>query len=830
MRERCLVVLGLCLGVGALAEEAPSLFRDGPKAEKTGQGLAIAFVLARPSDVTLRILDADGHVVRHLASSMVGLEKAAEPFAAGTLSQTIAWDGKDDDGKPVPPDGCKALVGVGLRAKFDRFALWNPDGFGVLGAPNWAFPGAIAVGPKGLLYVVQQYGVHYSTLRVFDRDGKFVRCLWPLSLDRPREELEPFLASQMSVWPGDLATWAATDWAGRTVPRSVSHSAFYWYGVRTNAMAVAPDGRIALTDAHVTSDTILLTIAPSGLPERVGDKLPWLEKKSCGKIWELAIGPEGDLYLSDKGYGIVAHLDSRTHAPVHSFAWNGTQKLAAPSYLLGEPRWLSPGVWDPLWALAVDREGRIWLASPKESCIKVYRKDGFLLATLDRIALAAGEQKVNAAELAIAANHTSGAVYLNLPVDKERRLVKLASPESPRAVAEFLLPRGAKRLAVDGEAGLIWVAVGHDALMRVKDEDGKLQAQTIDGLANKTLTFPRLMSVAADGRLCLTDASSNYVLSDVEGKSFRRLSWYGAGGHGYSAADAEGNWLVQVSLPKGRNEVWKLSPDGKRLKIGGKDAIALENVKEPKGICIAGNGDLYVAVTEARPSTPEDQKRVNFAAGRVDLKGEEYNYSRVDVYGPDGVLKRTGLVRLQGINGVQVDRKGNVYAIEAGTCHGATKRRAAKLDTHAFTRFNKLLKFAPSGGARDGEGHLWTYQGLSGVSSYTCAGECPAAQLAVDADGRVWVPDPALYNVAAVDAAGNLMLRVGAYGNEDCRGGGGDEMIPGTKIVRSPEIPLARPFGMAVWRDCLLISDMYSHRVLRARLEFAEAREVALPK
>ncbi|MBM4035107.1 MAG: hypothetical protein FJ291_25465 [Planctomycetes bacterium] len=817
-------------GLVALAEagegEKASLFATEPKAAKAGQGWEVSFALAAPSDVTVRVADAAGRVIRHLACGMVGLERAAKPFAPNSLAQKIAWDGKDDGGKTAAAEGCRFVVAVGTRARFDKFILWNPAGFGVLGAPNWAFPGAIAVGPKGELHVVEQYGVHYSTLRVFDREGRFVRCLWPLSLDKPREALEPFFASTMTIWPADVAPWGATDWAGRTVPRSVSHSAFYWYGVRTNAMAVAPDGRVILTDAHVTSKTSLLTIASNGLPENVQGTFPWLDRNSYAKHWDLAVGPDGSLYLSDKGYGVVAHLDARTLKPISSFSYRGTQQLDAPTYLLGEPRLEKAGVWDPLWALAVDKEGRIWLANPREGRIKVFRKDGLLLTSFDRIALAAGERKLNAGEVALAANHKSGAVYLNIPVERERRLVKLAFDERPKVVAEAPLPRNAKRIAADGEGDLVWAIVGYDVLFRVRDLGDKLEGKAIEGLANKTLTFPRLMSVGGDGTLCLADAASNYIQTDVEGNAFKRFAWYGAGGHGYSAVDPEGNWSVAVTIGRDRHEVWKLSPEGTRLKLGDKEAIALEGVKEPKGLCLAPNGDILVAVTTTLP--PEREKALGGIFGSVDVKGAEHNYSRVDVYAPDGTLKKSGLVRLQGVNDVKLARDGSLYVIETGLCHGAHKRRAAKLDNKQFTLYNRLLKFAPEGGVRDGAGQLWSHRGLSGVSSYTCAGECPAAQLCVDPDDRVWLPDPAMYNVAALDAAGNLMFRAGAYGNADCRGGGADALVPGTRVVRHPEVPLARPFGIAVWNDWLLIADMHSHRVLRCALAPVEQREAAL--
>ncbi|MBM4043165.1 MAG: hypothetical protein FJ290_32155, partial [Planctomycetes bacterium] len=676
MRTRLALLAAVLVGLAAFGgggEEArPGLFAEEPAVRRTERGCEVSFALRRPSDATVRVADAAGRVVRHLACGMVGLERAAKPFAPNSLAQKVAWDGTDDAGKAVAAEGCRIVVGVGLRGKFDRFVLGNPDGFGVLGAPNWAFPGAIAVGPKGELHVVEQYGVHYSTLRVFDREGKFVRCLWPLSVDKPKETLEPFFASTMTIWPADVAPWGATDWAGRTVPRSVSHSAFYWYGVRTNAMVVAPDGRIILTDAHVTSKTGLLTIAPNGLPENVQGTFPWLDKNSYAKSWDLAIGPEGDLYVSDKAHGIVAHLDAKTLKPIASFTHNGTRKLDQPSYWIGEPKPEKVGVWDPLWALAVDKEGQIWLANPQHKQLYVHAKDGSLLLGTTQVAFGNAEADtwdLTPSEMSLAANLKSGAVYLNMPVGKERRLVKVTASQMGKAVASMPLPRGAKRMAVDSEGDLIWIIVGHNALMRVKDLGDRFEARTIEGQAGKTLTFPRLMGVGADGKLCLTDASSNYILSDVEGNALTRLAWYNTGGHGYSAPDAEGNWLVAVSVGRDRQEVWKLSPEGQRLRFGDKEALALEGVKEAKGLCVAPNGDIHVAVTTTIP--PERMKTLSGVFGSVDVKGDEHNYSRVDVYAPDGTLRKGGLVRLQGVNDVKLARDGSLYVIESGLCHGA---------------------------------------------------------------------------------------------------------------------------------------------------------------
>jgi hypothetical protein len=73
------------------------------------------------------------------------------------------------------------------------------------------------------------------------------------------------------------------------------------------------------------------------------------------------------------------------------------------------------------------------------------------------------------------------------------------------------------------------------------------------------------------------------------------------------------------------------------------------------------------------------------------------------------------------------------------------------------------------------------------------------------------------------------MIRIGKYGNEDCRGGGGDKRHPELKnVVIDPEIPLSYPKGIAVYKDYLFISDMFAHRVMRCRLTYADAKEAPL--
>jgi hypothetical protein len=149
-----------------------------------------------------------------------------------------------------------------------------------------------------------------------------------------------------------------------------------------------------------------------------------------------------------------------------------------------------------------------------------------------------------------------------------------------------------------------------------------------------------------------------------------------------------------------------------------------------------------------------------------------------------------------------------------------------------FSLIGRLMKFPPAGGVMDGHddlpGQLWSRAGVSGLSPWNCGAECFGGQICLDADERIWTCDTFMYCLQAVDGAGNLIARVGRYGNADCPGGGGDAVIPGTKVIRDPEVPLARPAGVAVWRDRLFVCDMYAHRIVRCRLEYAQTVTAAL--
>ncbi|GEM_PF-2179404 len=96
----------------------PGSFAAKPSAKAVDGARRIAFKAAAPTDCAVAVLDAQGKIVRHLAAGVLG-ERAPEPLKKGTLEQELEWDGKDDDGKPVPPGAYRASVSLGLKARFD---------------------------------------------------------------------------------------------------------------------------------------------------------------------------------------------------------------------------------------------------------------------------------------------------------------------------------------------------------------------------------------------------------------------------------------------------------------------------------------------------------------------------------------------------------------------------------------------------------------------------------------------------------------------------------------------------------------------------------------
>jgi hypothetical protein len=85
MYRGCLRVTIMTLALAVCATASAEQHLREATVLKTPAGHEITFKLTEPGDVTVRSVDAEGNVVRHLVSGMLGLKKAAKPFAPGCL-------------------------------------------------------------------------------------------------------------------------------------------------------------------------------------------------------------------------------------------------------------------------------------------------------------------------------------------------------------------------------------------------------------------------------------------------------------------------------------------------------------------------------------------------------------------------------------------------------------------------------------------------------------------------------------------------------------------------------------------------------------------------
>ena len=792
------LALACCAGAGTAPEAGgtPTIV-SGPTARKTSTACTVSFEVHRPCDVTVQVLDAQGEVVRHLACGMVGLATAAEPLEPNTLSQTIAWDGKDDTGRPVPPEGCRFTVSAGMTATFDRFILWEPDGYDA-----WRKDGLRILKGTGNEYLVTQHcGVHLTTTRVFDDKGRFVRQVWPCSVSKPKEMLKRL---RSDPWVG------AEDWRGHLVPVCVNHNAAYHFGT-TFPVLVGPAGRVLGIHRYCSDYLGVWTIGPDGLPALWGWYPPWQPRKENTfnkALWKFALGTDGDVYLADGLHHVVGHFRLADMSPIASFRFSGKETLDKPRCTIGKPNLNYQVKW---------QRAPGWKEEP----------------VLDD------------------ESHFAGPA--NVALDADGRLLVLDGKLNASGTVE-----GEARVKVYTKEGRY---VGTEDLSRFPAPDESVpEPLAAAGENPRALCFPHFLRADSKGRLYIRNngAGKPFVLSDVDGGTFEVFSppFGRSPSHGYTCVGPADDWYMAV---QGRGEparILKFSPDGEPLDFGNREAITVEDDLQIKGLYVARSGDVYVVVATDKWRVTKDVVKV-CAFGDLTGRGEKVWQTRVDRYGPDGTLKKQGVVKSVGINDVAVDRDGNIYVIDGTMWHGAQMASTAKgrvtggkkawpmayltpdqtaLDPKTqwnkrFSLLSRLVKFGPQGGSLDGvdgEPQRWDHAGVSGVSPWNCGDECPGAQICLDSDERLWVPDTFLYNVKAVDKAGNLILRVGAYGNEDCRGSGDDAFVPGTRIVKDPEVPLARPSGIAVYKNYLFISDMFTHRVVRCRLTYAETREAPI--
>src|SRR5262249_67159 len=245
----------------------------------------------------------EGKIIRHLVAGVLG-KNPPEPLKANSLAQSIDWDGKDDDGKPVAGEPFRVRVDLGLKPKLDEFLFNEP---GRLSASDGA-GGAerLGIDHDGNLYHATTAGGTYcwfasgTLLRVFDRQGKYFQTIMPYPSNLPFEKLKGTGAFQVDgrlypVWH-DIQTMRM--YPGK---ETYGHEMILTRDGRLGKLGIGSGGqclRIIQKDGSVPADGLQLSppLAPGVRHMDNG-----------GRAWIALSADEKWVYASHLGGGNLVH-------------------------------------------------------------------------------------------------------------------------------------------------------------------------------------------------------------------------------------------------------------------------------------------------------------------------------------------------------------------------------------------------------------------------------------------------------------------------------------------------------------------------------------------
>ena len=374
-------------------------FSEKPRATRSGDRIEIAFASKDYCDATVAIEDAQGKIVRHLVSGVLG-PAAPEPFQKNSLKQTLVWDGKDDQGKYIDDKSSHTIrVSLGLQPRFERNLFWEPKrrlgSFGggsiLINTPTPLLQAA----PEGV-YVFEGLGV--EQLQLYDHQGNYVRALYPFAADK----LEKIQGLDWYTFPQDGRKFPLrTGFAQATfltsgtssVVQGGSHgggpstaaSAATALVVQGNQIALVGQKRLNRVSTNGTTGGLPLEgpVVSFEQPEIINRSLPRIGPTSA------AFSPDGKwLYLTGYTWGEAVdtlgaynrhkYLQGVTKVP---YAEPGEMqpfagRLASEEYGAEPERFT-----DPL-SVACDPEGRVYVADYMNDRIQVFSPEGRLLKSI----------------------------------------------------------------------------------------------------------------------------------------------------------------------------------------------------------------------------------------------------------------------------------------------------------------------------------------------------------------------------------------------------------------------------------------------------------------
>lgn len=849
------IVVPLAGVLAGWALAADVTFSGKPVAVREGNAVKITFAVNALTDAEVAIVSAEGKVVRHLAAGLIGGEKAVPPLQPNSLAQTLVWDQKDDDGKPVAGPA-SVRIRAGMKARFGRIIGASPY---VGQATDQHYRGSlqgIAVDDKGNLFVKMMSDVHSHgnsglwpwQLRKFDSDGNYVKTLLPYP-----PSTDPAKASGMTL----LST---PEGAFTPANQNSLYPVLYVFG-SVMAPHVRPDSSVVYIDSRALRLNFFKTDGSGDLrtikmwPESAKPKFAaWLEA-------DVAFSPDGRYAYYSGLAGTV--YDGKKPEDVDP-AWpNGrvyrhdlTQPDSAPTAFFDIPlpdwnttKYWMPSAWDHRCAsggVDVDSKGNVYIGDLVNQQVIVVSPAGKMLYSVkcpwpDRIKV----------------HPKTGDMYVGVrvvsrggrPPDK---LVKISGQGAAAAlVSEYTMKQGGNTdftLDARGSVPVLWVLAKGDgpsgqALLRIEDRGAEF-------VVTKDIFDRDRDAIAFAGNLTVDHATDEVYLTDTirrtwrfngvtgeggkfpvgasdvalsQGKIYRLIGWNS--GIARFTRDGKPDPLTDMKVPtravEGAPGVLEFGSyygrAGRGCSVGGMTADGRGRIWALQEGGVDGMQSMFVKAYEADGTPVAFEKTVPQGKDAIPVA-------------ISGFDNRGGCIR--------VDRQLNLYVGWGQVPKGHKPPPGYEKDEAYSVANGMVLKFGPNGGHRPSPAItakqrddpalgfsdvLQIYPGFAPFSAWRCDGSCICCKPRFDVDefGRLIVPNAITFSVTVFDNAANPLLRFGHYGNFDAQG-------PASKEPK-PEIPFGWPNGAGICGDRVYVGDVLNHRIVRVDLAWA-AEEVCAVK